>query len=222
MNIALYIYYRNYLTYEERPRSYVDCFLDQNLQSCEMYLRINGRYRIAKFRDCRWRFSVLSTRRKKKSLSYRLSRKNNEKFILSGRIFGKEGKLWRVRVPFRSKFPSYIRVACLPKKIIAIKEGITSRQSIRSDSGFTRVKAIFEWYIYIYICVCMCISQERRRRGRKIKKVKNRGKRTEIPIEETFNFRETKKKKRRENLSKDLDERRARRRRRRRPSVSRV
>ena len=69
-----------------------------------------------------------------------------------------------MRVPFRSKFPSYIRVACLPKKIIAIKEGITSRQSIRSDSGFTRVKAILEWYIYI--------SQERRRRGRKIKKVK--------------------------------------------------
>jgi len=56
----------------------------------------------------------------------------------------------------------------------------------------------------------------------KNKKGKNRGKRTEIPIEETFNFRETKKKKRRENLSKDLDERRARRRRRRRPSVSRV
>jgi len=38
-----------------------------------------------------FRFSPLAE--KKKSLSYRLSRKNNEKFILSGRIFGKEGKL---------------------------------------------------------------------------------------------------------------------------------
>lgn len=44
-----------------------------------------------------------------------------------------------------------------------------------------------------------------------MEKVKDRGKRTEIPIEETFNFRETKrekKKKEEKNLSKDLDEHR--------------
>lgn len=34
----------------------------------------------------------------------------------------------------------------------------------------------------------------------KNKKGKNRGKRTEIPIEETFNFRETKKKKKRKSI----------------------
>lgn len=36
----------------------------------------------------------------------------------------------------------------IEQKIIAIKKSITSRQSIRSDSGFTRVKAILELYIW--------------------------------------------------------------------------
>lgn len=46
---------------------------------------------IAAFRDCHWHFSVLSSRRKK-NLTYHLSRKDSEKFILAqGEFSGKKG-----------------------------------------------------------------------------------------------------------------------------------
>lgn len=87
---------------------------------------------------------------------------------------------------FRSKFPSCIRVVCLSRKIIAIKKSITSRQSIRSDSGFTRVKAILELYIW--------------RCERKIEKVKTGEKEPKSRSRRRSTFERQRKKKKRKSI----------------------
>lgn len=90
--------------------------------------------------------SLLSS--EKKLVTYHLSRKDSEKLILAqGEFSGKKGScdtsLFSLEIPVVHSHCMSIEENNRNKK-----KSITSRQSIRSDSGFTRVKTILELYIY--------------------------------------------------------------------------
>lgn len=187
---SIYIHSRNYLTYEERP---IVCRLfspNENLRSPECICELIAVISCRKISRLSLAFlSVLhSSKKKRESLSYRLSKKDKEKIHPSRENFRERREGVTLMRPFSLEISvvSCIRLACLPKKIIAIKEGITSRQSIRSDSGFTRVKGdtrVIYIYIYnIYVCVCMYMYITRKTATwTKNKKGKKQGKKNRNP-----------------------------------------
>jgi len=78
-------------------------------------------------------------------------RRTNERFALPPAGILREGRSRDRARSFSLETPVVHSRRVHRAKTIAIKRGITSRQSIRPNSSFTRIKAILQ--LYIYVCI---------------------------------------------------------------------